>query len=117
MPDIQSIIDEFDVIYAVLMSTDGSNWEEYGDAGCLKYRGMVSQYFPGPEIAGTLDRMLTQAVDLPQIVSQGDEHCVLTKPSAGTIAGLFLSHTGNAVSLFVKAEEIQNSLLKVFKKG
>ncbi len=82
------------IIYAVVLSTDGVRWEEYGNKEKVKYKGIVNQYFPGPIIAKSLNEMLSESI-LPQVVTQGEVACMLFKPVPNLIVGLFLeSHEG-----------------------
>jgi hypothetical protein len=68
---IENLLSDAGAIYAVLSSTDGSTWEEYGDAKKIPSQGIVSSYFAGPEAIDKLVAFLKDHL-LPRMVIQGD---------------------------------------------
>ena len=105
MNNFENMLQEQDVRYCVVLSTDGRSWREFGDRTALPYKGLADSYFPGPQIAGELNSDLEESI-LPQIVSQGDLTCFLMKPKPDLIVGAFVIDQGDIHTLVARSKTL-----------
>ena len=105
MDQFEKMLETQEVLYCVLLSTDGRRWREYGDRNTLPYKGLANSYFPSPQIAGELNDDLEASI-LPQIVSQGELTCFLMKPRPDLIVGAFVIDDSDVEALAARSRAL-----------
>lgn len=113
MSGIDEVIARFKILFVIVASVDGARWEEFGDRNKVFYRGLLEQYFSGPEGMPALDELLREQ-PLPQVVSQGNLICVLCKPLPQLIVGLFANAPGDVMKSIIWSEELEEAVRGTF---
>ena len=115
MTKLSQVLEKNQVLYAIVSSTDGMIWNEYGDKNQLTFQGIVDSYFPGPEKMPYLDEFLEGQI-LPTTISQGNLNCTIFKPTNDRIVGAFLVDDSDVVTQMRRCRAIAAEVSELFKR-
>ena len=113
MKEIEKIIKEHNIVFALNCTRNASLWKTYGDDEKLKYKSILAEYFSTPKkLADTFD-WIKHSELLPQIVTQSPVKCFFTKVKSGEIWALFIQHEMDIIEAYNKSLEIHNQLKEI----
>ena len=99
----------YDLLYAIIGSTDGQIIAVSGDQDALPWTGLTTSLFGDPEAISRLNYSLTGQL-LPQAFSQGDLFCFVHKPHEAYVVGLFGRGHVAVVERYVLGKQIAAAL-------
>lgn len=88
MKDIEDLIQKHQLLYMIIAKDDGSILDSFGNRSGLKYMGVLQEYFGNKERIVSTGKFL-QGKQLPQIVKQKEQCCLLTLLDDSIVLGVF----------------------------
>jgi len=88
MKDIKDLIQKHQLLYLIFAKEDGSILDSFGNKSELKYMGVVEEYFGNKERIISTNKFL-QGKELPQVVNQAEQCCLLTLLDDSIVLGVF----------------------------
>ena len=113
MEDLNSILEEYDILYAFLADFANGKIREFGDRNLLAFQDIVNQHFGSEQSVLNLKAHLDESI-LPQTVRQGKVCCVLTKPDSEKVIGLFFHDEGDLLARRRKAKDLDKAVKDAF---
>lgn len=115
MDELEKIIADNDVLYAVVTDVEGTRWKEYGSRKRVPYQGIINGYFPGPEGMRSLAQFLEGQI-LPKTISQGHVVLMISKPTDKDIVGLFFTETGDTAAKMRRGRELNAKVIEALSR-
>lgn len=86
--DLERYVTENEVVYLILVDLKKNVIKEYGDKNKLLYKGLIKTNFYDIDSIHELNNNIS-GEKLPKILKQGEVVCLIGKPEASSIVGIF----------------------------
>lgn len=112
MKNIDNLIQEHQLLYVIFAKEDGAILDSFGNKSELKYRGVLQEYFGDKERIISTSKFL-QGKELPQVVNQADQCCLLTLLDNSIVLGVFFLDDTDVLSRRKRLKIIHDDILNL----
>jgi len=112
MKNINNLIQKHQLLYVIFAKENGSILDSFGNKSALKYMGVVEEYFGNENRIISTSKFL-QGKQLPQVVNQAEQCCLLTLLDNLILLGIFFIDDSHVLERKKRLKAIHDDILKL----